>query len=61
MLYHKIGLTGNNGGSYSRTILCVVGNDVFTLFTKDVNQSSVHTLSELGVFLKFSPVHQCEV
>jgi hypothetical protein len=53
-MYHSHGLTGNNGRSYSGTILGVMGNDVFALFTKDVDQCSVYTVGKVGVFLQVS-------
>jgi hypothetical protein len=53
-MYHSHGLTGNNGRSYSGTILGMVGDDVFALFTKDVDQCSVYTVGKVGVFLLVS-------
>jgi hypothetical protein len=51
-------LTSNDSTSHSGTILSVVGNDVSTLFTEDVDQSLVDSLSKVGVFLYLmSPSH----
>jgi hypothetical protein len=44
-------LTSNDSTSHSGTILSVVSNDVSTLFTKDIDQSLVDSLSKVGVFL----------
>jgi hypothetical protein len=43
--------TSNNGTSHTGPILGVVGNDIPSLFTKDVDQSLVDSVGKVGVFL----------